>query len=113
MGPGGETTGWIQGSNGGKLRPFQKGQSVNPGGKPKDPKEKALVRAELAKLSLTATKRLAAIINGEIDAEPRDVIRAAEVIFNRVYGMPKQEVEQQTAMQIQVITGADVDKYAQ
>jgi hypothetical protein len=73
----------------GKGRPIQKGQVLNPGGRPKIPQEvKDMARAA----SPQAMQALISILNSDY-SRPNDIIRAAEVILNRAYGTPTQSVE--------------------
>lgn len=65
---------------------FKPGQSGNPGGRPKaDPEMQAILKA--------ACPKAAAKLVGLLDStNQKIVLSAAEAIFNRVYGKPKESV---------------------
>ena len=68
---------------------YKKGESGNPGGRPKMPQE----FAEFArKKSMPAFERLVEIAEDK-KANHRDVIRAAEIIIAYGYGKPRQDVD--------------------
>lgn len=70
-------------------RPFQKGQSGNPGGRPKeDPELKNLARAHTAEAIAT----LVAIMTGQRSPASARVA-AANALLDRGYGKPQQSVE--------------------
>lgn len=71
-------------------RPFQKGVSGNPGGKPKLPEDiVALARSA----SPAILQRLIDFATGKRDCEPQVQIRAAEAVLNRAWGTPRQSVD--------------------
>ena len=66
---------------------FQKGQSGNPGGRPKEDAEvKALARAA----GPEAIEKLVALMRGD---ESRTALAAAQALLDRGYGKPSQAVE--------------------
>jgi Family of unknown function (DUF5681) len=65
---------------------FQKGQSGNPGGRPKMPDE---LKAAMQGLADTAVKVLKDAMNGD---DPRARILAANAVLDRGYGKPAQTV---------------------
>lgn len=70
-------------------RPFVKGQSGNPSGRPKMPKE---VKEAFKAASPEALKTLKKILTDPA-AKDSDRIRAAEIILDRAYGKPAQAVD--------------------
>jgi hypothetical protein len=67
---------------------FKKGQSGNPGGRPKLPEEfKALAK----RASIDALRRVAEIVK-DAEAKHSDVIRAAEFLADRAWGKATQDV---------------------
>lgn len=70
-------------------RPFAKGKSGNPGGRPKLPEE---LKQAFRALAPEALKTLESVMRSS-KARPGDRIRAAETILNRGYGTPVQAVE--------------------
>lgn len=66
---------------------FQKGQSGNPSGRKKEPKE---VQDALKALCPAAVERISQAIN---DPQDREGVKAAFGVLERVYGKPKQAVE--------------------
>ncbi len=64
------------------LRPFQRGTSGNPGGKPKGEDVRALAR----KNTKRAMERIVELIE---DADPRVALMAAKEVLDRAYGKPK------------------------
>jgi len=73
----------------GKGKPFAKGQSGNPGGRPKVPED---IRQAFREASPQACETLVKIINDPA-AKDSDKIRAAETILDRAYGKPVQAVD--------------------
>jgi hypothetical protein len=67
-------------------RQFQKGQSGNPGGRPKMPEE---LKAEMRRLSDKATKVLEAAMDG---GDVRAAILAANTVLDRGYGKATQPI---------------------
>ena len=87
--------------------PFQKGQSGNPGGRPKrDP-------AEVAKWMEAAKGNLKVLIdirdNGEKDS---DRIKAIEIIEDRSYGKPLQQVEADVNANVNAVISIGVPDFA-
>lgn len=72
---------------------FKPGQSGNPGGRPKMPEE---IRDMFREISPRACEVLCEIINDH-RAKNSDRIRAAEVILDRAWGKPRQQVDLDTA----------------
>ena len=80
-------------------RPFQPGESGNPGGRPTMTPE---VREILRAATVDAAKLLVDTINDET-AQLSLRIKCAEVVFDRVYGRPQQAVEVDSTTIPQVI----------
>ena len=66
-------------------RPFRRGHSGNPGGRPKDENQ---VRNLARQHSRRALERLIELIDSE---DPRVALAAAKEVLDRAYGKPKQE----------------------
>ena len=73
----------------GSGRPFEKGQSGNPNGRPKTPEEfKQLAREN----SLAALQKVIAIMHND-EAKLNDQLKAAEMVMDRAWGKPIQGME--------------------
>lgn len=68
---------------------FKPGQSGNPNGRPKVPKE----FRELAKANSTKALEIIIEIMKDPKSKPGDRLRAAEMIMDRAWGKPKQGLE--------------------
>jgi hypothetical protein len=74
------------------LKPFQSGNNANPTGRPKMPD--SLKQAFRGKLTDLAVKALESILDGSnVDAKPSDLIKASEIVMDRAWGKPVQEVD--------------------
>jgi len=73
-----------------KGRPIQKGQVLNPGGRPKIPDDVKKAFRELTPLACETIRSILASRDKKL-ASAR--IKAAEVALNRAWGMPRQEIE--------------------
>lgn len=70
-------------------RPIQKGQVLNPGGRPKIPEDvKEMFRAASPK----AAQALIALVESP-DASEQGRIKACEIILNRAWGTPVQAID--------------------
>ena len=67
---------------------FVKGTSGNPAGRPKNDS----VADRLFPLVPRAVERIRMILE-DPESVPRDVLRAADIVLSRVYGLPRQAVE--------------------
>jgi hypothetical protein len=70
-------------------KPFQKGQSGNPGGRPKEIPE---VRAKAREMTVEALETLAAIMRSP-KAPPPARVTAAVAILDRGWGKPTQPID--------------------
>lgn len=70
-------------------RPFAKGQSGNPGGRPR---QLAAVQALARRHTVAAIKVLHEISKGEHGAKAADMSKAAETLLARGWGQPTQPV---------------------
>lgn len=95
--------------NSGKVRgrPFQKGQSGNPGGRPKIPKD---VKEMLKAAAPDAAQLLIDTINDEqVTRSLR--IEAAKVLLDRVYGKAAQPIEG-VDNKIEIVLAGELEGYA-
>jgi hypothetical protein len=81
-------------------RPFPKGVSGNPGGKPKVAGE---VRALLEGNTLKAAEKLIAMLN---DSDTKIALAAANGILDRVLGKPRQAVEVESRPSVNAVLAA-------
>jgi hypothetical protein len=70
-------------------RPFVKGQSGNPNGRPKMPKDLKEAFKAASPKALEILKKILA----DPEAKDSDRLRAAEIILDRAYGKPAQSVD--------------------
>ena len=69
----------------GRGRPFEKGTSGNPSGRPKQTQEQKDALAMIRDLSPEAAERLREIIRDK-HTRPETALKAIEIIFERTYG---------------------------
>lgn len=69
----------------GRGRPFQKGQSGNPKGRPKQTQEQKDALQMIKDLAPEAAAKLRDILYDE-RTKPNDLLRAIELIFDRAFG---------------------------
>lgn len=70
-------------------RPFQKGQSGNPSGLPKDLREVIHLARSHTVTAITALAEIA----GDVGSPPSARVSASEALLNRAWGKPKDTVE--------------------
>jgi len=76
---------------------FQKGQSGNPGGRPKLPDK---LQSRLRSLTPRAIDAVARALDSD---DEKTALQAANFVFDRIYGKPVQAVEQQTNVDVRVL----------
>lgn len=72
-------------------RPFQKGQSGNPKGRPKQTQQQKDALMQIRQLAPTAAERLREII-ADPDTKPDVQLRAIDIILDRAYGKAAAQV---------------------
>jgi hypothetical protein len=87
-------------------KPFEKGKSGNPSGRPKIPQE----FKELAKTkSLDALNKIIEIMENP-DSDKKDVLRASEMIIDRAWGKATQQIDADVKSEMSItIEGAVKD----
>lgn len=85
----------MEGRNGGKLKPFKKGKSGNPKGRPKMPNIKDAIAVILADEKEGKTALDAILMALRAKAVKGDV-RAAQELLDRAYGKSKQIVDMES-----------------
>lgn len=74
-------------------RPFQKGQSGNPKGRPRKLPELDTLLADVLGEEKDGMSAAEAILKKLRQEAAKGNLRAAEILLNRAYGMPKQRTE--------------------
>lgn len=69
----------------GRGRPFEKGKSGNPRGRPKQTQEQKDALAMIRDLAPEAAERLRDILH-DPDTKTNDLLRAIEIVFDRAFG---------------------------
>ena len=91
----------------GKGRPFEKGQSGNPSGRPKmDDKTKTILKAAAP----DAARLLVEMMNNPVTGE-KTRLQAAQTILDRVYGKAVQPIEGGVDNKVEIVLGG-ASKYA-
>jgi len=85
------------------LKPFKKGESGNPDGRPKLPDLRE-VMAEMLSEEKDGKSALQAIVARLRQLATAGNIKAAEVLLSRGYGLPKQNIEHSGTMELKNIT---------
>jgi hypothetical protein len=75
----------------GNLRPYPKGTSGNPSGRPKVEDLKRAIRDVLSEPHKTAETTLKAIVNQMVTIALKGNVRAVELLFAYAYGKPKED----------------------
>lgn len=75
------------------LKPFKKGQSGNPNGRPKKIPELNVLLADVLGEQKDGIEAAKAILMALRAKATKGDVRAAEVLLNRAYGMPKQAID--------------------
>lgn len=84
-----------KGRNGGTLKSMEKGETLNPNGRPKKLPEIDVLLADVLGSEDESGELSEAreVLNSLLKQAKKGNVRAAEVILNRAYGMPKQPME--------------------
>lgn len=92
--------------NSANLKPFQKGQSGNPSGRPKQNKDVAEVARENAE---KAIRRLAKLVDSDDD---RVALAAAQAVLDRAVGKPVQSINStvENKRDIRDLSGRELDE---
>lgn len=84
---------YIPGKNGGRLRRIPKGTSGNPKGRPRKLPELDKLLADVLGEEKDGVTAAEAILRSLRAKAVRGDLRAAEILLNRGYGMPRQSVD--------------------
>lgn len=76
----------------GEGRPFQKGQSGNPGGRPKQTPEQRDALQAIRELAPVAADKLAELLD-DPKASPAVRVQCIQIILERTYGKPDAHIE--------------------
>ena len=88
---------------------IQKGQVLNPGGRPKVPQTVKALAREFTDVSI---RRLASIVQSE-DSSPAAQVQAATALLDRGWGKPLQQLEVGEAGAFTDMDDATLDRYIQ
>lgn len=87
---------------------FQKGQSGNPRGRPKNTQEQKDALQQIRDLAPRAAEEMQRILD-DPDSPQALKLRVAEMVFDRAFGKPRQEVEMQSTV-LSAEAKADLDR---
>ena len=89
-------------------RPFRAGESGNPGGRAKLPKE----FHELARAAAPKALQMAISFVEDESLDPRVRLQAAEMVMSRAFGRPRQEVAAEVTSNVRSVTVAELMEMA-
>ena len=87
---------------------FQKGQSGNPRGRPKTTQEQKDALQQIRDMAPRAAEEMQRILD-DPDSPQALKLRVAEMVFDRAFGKPRQEVEMQSTV-LSSEAKADLDR---
>lgn len=87
---------------------FQKGQSGNPRGRPKTTQEQKDALQQIRDMAPRAAEEMQRILD-DPDSPQALKLRVAEMVFDRAFGKPRQEVEMQSTV-LSAEAKADLDR---
>lgn len=89
-------------------KPFKKGQSGNPAGRPKKLPELDVLLADVLGEEQNEIEAAKAILMALRKKAIKGDVRAAEAILNRAYGKPKESIQHSGSLELKQIKGIEI-----
>lgn len=89
-------------------KPFKKGQSGNPAGRPKKLPELDVLLADVLGEEQNEIEAAKAILMALRKKAIKGDVRAAEAILNRAYGKPKESIQHSGSLEVKQIKGIEI-----